>query len=301
MPRKSWWARLPFGLRMTAGTGALLVLIGGGAAGIAALTKQQPRVVTAVGRETATGANAAAGQPDRITALPPAAGRGFGAPGAPVAGNPAAGVPTDGDTSLATDGRTSQEADRTATREPRRTGDGKSDPPAGSRAVAAPRPPAAGATSSVTSQTVTETRDLPFRTQLVRDPSMPRGSKRLQTAGVAGVEPLHYLVTYASGKETRRRLLDSSVTRPPQDRVIAFGSQGGWQGHDHRRECGPRIGGCLLGRSACPDANPATPAGPMQEGGALQSGSSLTITEQDLALLDADGLNDLAMDPSLAC
>src|SRR4051794_8519288 len=39
MPRKSWWARLPFGVRMAAGAGALLIAIGGGVAGVAALTR----------------------------------------------------------------------------------------------------------------------------------------------------------------------------------------------------------------------------------------------------------------------
>ncbi|MET0418020.1 MAG: hypothetical protein ABW022_18575, partial [Actinoplanes sp.] len=53
MPRKSWWARLPFGVRMVAGASALLIVIGGGAAGVAALTKDDkdaPRIVTAVGQ-----------------------------------------------------------------------------------------------------------------------------------------------------------------------------------------------------------------------------------------------------------
>src|SRR5689334_17503427 len=37
MPRKSWWARLPFGVRMAAGASALLLAVGGGAIGVATL------------------------------------------------------------------------------------------------------------------------------------------------------------------------------------------------------------------------------------------------------------------------
>src|SRR3954451_14954687 len=53
MPRKSWWARLPFSVRMVAGTSALLIVIGGAAAGVSALTRNgpdAPRIVTAVGQ-----------------------------------------------------------------------------------------------------------------------------------------------------------------------------------------------------------------------------------------------------------
>ena len=70
MPRKSWWARLPFGVRMTAGTSALLIAIGGGAAGVAALTKDDkdaPKVVTAVGQPAQATPNDGAGQPPAPT------------------------------------------------------------------------------------------------------------------------------------------------------------------------------------------------------------------------------------------
>ncbi len=47
MPRKSWWARLPFGVRMTAGTSTLLILVGSGVVGVAALTDEGPTPATA--------------------------------------------------------------------------------------------------------------------------------------------------------------------------------------------------------------------------------------------------------------
>jgi surface rod structure-forming protein G len=268
---------------MTAGTSALLVLIGGGAAGIAALTKDRARVVTATGRESATGAthSAAPALPD--AAVPPAvAGKGLGAAKVPVA---------------VTDRRTSDEADRTATREPRTTDPAAPRPPAAPAAAAggasaAPKPPTQPA---MTTRTVTETRAIPFRTWLVRDPSLPRGTRRVQTEGVPGIETLRYLVTYAGGRETGRQLLDSAVTRQPQHRVIAFGARGG-PGHDRRHECGPGLSGCLpIGRSACPKE------GQVEESGAVQLGGSVDLLDHDMTLLDPDDLDGLELDPGMVC
>src|SRR3954470_22069170 len=53
MPRKSWWARLPFGVRMAAGASAVLAVVGAGAAGIATLTGGEgggQRIVTEAGQ-----------------------------------------------------------------------------------------------------------------------------------------------------------------------------------------------------------------------------------------------------------
>jgi hypothetical protein len=321
---------------MTAGTGVLLVLIGGGAAGIAALTKQEPRVVTAMGRETdaaahAAGTGAAPVEPADLAAVPPATDRGFGA------ARDAATTSRNNNATTTTGRRTSNEADRTATREPRTTGTAKADPAAGH--VAGPKPAAAAATPAVTSQTETETREIPYQTQLVRDPAMPPGSRRVQAAGIPGLETLRYLVTYAGGQETERRLLDSTVTRAPQHRVIAFGSQGR-PGRDHPRECSRDLGHCLLGRRAClepagdpvptggtpvvrtapvPQAAPAERTAPAKQtapiqqaappvqkaqSGAVRLGGPLALTDRDLALLDSndlDSLDGLALDPGLAC
>jgi hypothetical protein len=302
---------------MTAGTGALLVLIGGGAAGIGALTKQEPRVVTAVGREAdaaAHAAGAAPAQPADLAAVPPANDRGIG--DASDATTPS----TRASSTTATGVRRSDEADRNATREPRTTGTHHAEPAAGG--VAAPKPSAAGSTPAVTSQTETETREIPYRTQLVRDPAMPQGSRRVQAPGIPGVETLRFLVTYAGGKETDRRLLDATVTREPQHRIIAFGSDGR-PGRDHTRECGPDLGRCLLGRRAClepvptggvpvPQAAPVQRAAPVQptapvrkaESGTVPLGGPLALTDRDLALLDAndlDSLDGLELDPGLVC
>src|SRR5690242_18805873 len=62
MPRKSWWARLPFGVRMASGGVALLVVTSAAVGGVAALTKDEPaapRIVTAVGQAGASSAGEA--------------------------------------------------------------------------------------------------------------------------------------------------------------------------------------------------------------------------------------------------
>jgi hypothetical protein len=137
---------------------------------------------------------------------------------------------------------------------------------------------------------VSETRPIPYRTRLVRDPSLPRGSRRVQQPGVAGEQTLRWLVTRTNGKETGRELIDTAVIRQPQHQVVAFGSQGrGWR-HRHMRECGPGLDPCLpVGRSACPDEA-------RSEESAIQLGGSVTVLDKDLALVNPD---NLALDPDL--
>jgi hypothetical protein len=200
----------------------------------------------------------------------------------------------------------SDEADRTATRSPRRPA------PAVTAATAAVQPPGQPpAQPQVTQQTVAETRPIPFPTRLVRDPSMPRGTKRVQTEGIAGEETLRYLVTYTGGHETARQLTGSTVTKAPQQRVIAFGSQGmpggpgapgsprpggGLSGPGRHRGCGPGLRGCLpLARSACP------PGDEVQESGEVQLSGSLDVMDQDLSMLDPEALDGLELDPVPAC
>jgi hypothetical protein len=258
MPRKSWWARLPFGVRMTAGTSALLILIGGGAATVAIMTKDEPRAAKVVAGRGSVGA--APANPGTPSAEPAAAAAALGGGRPAQAGGNARGAD-----------RNSSEADRTATRTPRQPGTAvdQGEPQAGP-VPAAPAPAAPGATAAVTTRTVSETRAIPYRTRLVRDPGMPRGERRVETEGIDGEEMLRWLVTLAGGRQTERRLIDSTVTREPQHRVIVFGSQGmgpgrgpgrghgHWPGRGPRRECRQEVGACLpFGRNACPTQNAA--------------------------------------------
>ncbi|MBM2622541.1 G5 domain-containing protein [Actinoplanes sp. LDG1-06] len=291
MPRKSWWARLPFGVRMTAGTSALLIAIGGGVAGIAALTRggsDAPRIVTAVGQAAETGAG--------TQATAPAAPSAHEIESPQVAAERAGTLP-----------RISDKADRTGPRAPRHqqlpaaqappVPPGVQRPPAAQRpqgpkaaAPAGPAAPPAAASAAdtpaqpqVSTRTEYEKREVPFQTRFVRDPSLPRGAKKVQAAGVPGEETLRYLVTMTDGQETDRQLMDITVTRQPQHRVIAFGSRHGlYRGGGCEKLCVP------LGRKAqCPEPE-----------NAIALGGSVTVLDDDIELLNGDALGEL---PQMHC
>ncbi|MGW4941440.1 G5 domain-containing protein [Actinoplanes sp. NPDC004185] len=289
MPRKSLWARLPFGVRMaTAGLG-VLALVAGTAGGIAALTSEDTRVVTAVGRDSPVVDLPAAEVP--LPSQAGATGLGDGVLGHAQAEREA-------DETRSAPG----EADRTATRSPRRatsagrgrTGGGGGAPAAGA-AAAAPAPAGAPAAPEVRTEVVSETEAIPFRTTLVRDPSLPPGTREIETPGVPGERLLRYEVTYTGDRETSRRLLDSTVTREPQDRVVAFGNRGrggggqnsGGRGRHDRgqghREC-RLLGSCVrMGRSAVCTHGDKSDARPE------------SIIDGDLSLLDPSDIDELEL------
>nr|BFE67894.1 hypothetical protein GCM10020092_011950 [Actinoplanes digitatis] len=134
---------------------------------------------------------------------------------------------------------------------------------------------------------VSESEAIPFRTRLIRDPSMPPGSWRIQTPGIPGERVLHYEVTFTGSRETGRWLIDSNVTREPQHRVVAFGNRrvtgpfGG--GRDGRRECQLRLGPCIgLARgTACVDGS--------------GDQSEKDLIDGDLSLLTAADIDELQL------
>ena len=277
---------------MTAGTSALLVLIGGGVAGVAALTtRNKSRIGSAVAQPAA-----AAPQVGREPADVP-----FRSPAAPPRLGAQATIP-----------RTSDEADRTATRAPRRPGARRTQVPVPVVTIpAVPAPPPAAAPAqpirTTVTRTETETHEIPFETRLIRDPSLPHGTRQIRTPGVPGEQTVRYQVTVVDGQVTDRRLLDAAVTREPQHRVVAFGSRPGAD-HGRHRECGRTLDVCVpLGRTAvCPVLSPAPgPADGTKRGDdraegaageqedAVQTGGSVTVLDRDIELLDAEQLDAL--------
>jgi hypothetical protein len=309
MPRKSWWARLPFAVRMAAGTGALLLVIGGGAAGVAALTRDhaKPRIVTAVG-EAAVGEAAASDAADGDAAAGEAAADGGTAAGGTAPGQPVL-APQVAKGQIGADAagsRTAAEADRTATRNPVRapvTAGTATSAQAASPAEASGPAAKAPAQSAITTRTQMVTREIPYPTRLVRDPSLPRGSKQVQIPGVAGEETLRYLVTLTDGRPTGRRLLDSTVTRSPQQQVVALGDQdsgddqgpgegqGSWHGHRGRDayhgRCGAALRLCVpLGRGeSCPSEEDQR----LEDASAVQLGGTVAVTDTGIDVLSGNG------------
>ncbi|WP_328462284.1 G5 domain-containing protein [Actinoplanes sp. NBC_00393] len=294
MPRKSWWARLPFGIRMTAGAAALLVVVGGGAAGVASLTGDDTKTLAVQQRSAedlgapqldedpevvSRAAAAAEPLPRRHTAVPQQA-----TPAEPAAEQ----------LSRARDGE--DRADRTGPR-PTRTADGEPAVRVAPARAAQPAP-----APVVTTRTDVETRAIPFPTRLVRDSSLPRGTRRIQTPGAPGVETVRYLVTLVDGKPADRKLVDTAVTKKPEPRVVAFGAR-----RKPVKECGKPLHLCMpLGRSAvCPEGQekPATAAGEegREESSAVQLGGSVLLSDEDLELLNPETLDNVRLEPATLC
>ncbi|TDO40267.1 surface rod structure-forming protein G [Paractinoplanes brasiliensis] len=317
---------------MTAGTSALLIAIGGGVAGIAALTSDgsdAPRIVTAVGQAADTGAGTEAGaEPAALPSTgsgtnPAAPGMEPAVPGMEPAvpgmepavpgmepavpgmeppgprtkraapGMEPVAAPYGGAKRAATIPRGADKADRTGAREPR-THQPAAESPAYPPAPSAARPPAGPTTPGqpgITTRTEYEKREVPFQTKFVRDPTLPRGAKKVQSAGVAGEETLRYLVTLNDGREIDRELVDITVTRQPQHRVIAFGSRRGFDRPRGYRCEGKSLALCVpLGRKACPQPEP--------EESAAALGGSITVLDQDIELIDGEAVDEL---PQMHC
>ncbi|WP_084599461.1 G5 domain-containing protein [Actinoplanes subtropicus] len=217
MPRKSWWARLPFGVRMAAGASAVLVVVGAGVAGVMTMVggdgRPAPRIVTEVNQ-------AAPAVPVPVPVEKPRL--------QPVPKN---------------DGKADIRVHRAR---PKRVVPGVTP----SAVASVPTGPVQ------TTQTQIETKEIPYETRTVPDPALPRGAERVEAPGVNGVETLRYLVTLTNGRPTARKLIDAVVTRQPQHQVVALGTQSPDLGTRRpMRDCGGTLDFCgSLGRRAvCPD------------------------------------------------
>jgi hypothetical protein len=95
-------------------------------------------------------------------------------------------------------------------------------------APSAPAPaPAAGKSPGVQKRKVTETEPIKFTKRTVKDNWLPKGAREPRTAGIDGVRTKTYEVTLVDGRETKRKLLKSEVTREPVPEVVAIGTNTG--------------------------------------------------------------------------
>src|SRR5205823_12878729 len=94
-------------------------------------------------------------------------------------------------------------------------------------------PATASATPSVTLSTpaqappvvkkriVTSRRAIPFKTMRVNDSTLSKGSTKVRSRGVRGVEILTYKVTFHNGIQVHKKLVRKVIVRAPITRVIA--------------------------------------------------------------------------------
>ncbi|MFI7603278.1 G5 domain-containing protein [Actinoplanes sp. NPDC049681] len=90
--------------------------------------------------------------------------------------------------------------------------------------AASSAPPSTDAAPGDGKRTVSETEPIKFKTRTVKDNWLAKGEKEKRTGGVDGVRTKTYEVTVVDGRETKRKLVKSEVTRKPVDEVIAVGT-----------------------------------------------------------------------------
>jgi len=74
-------------------------------------------------------------------------------------------------------------------------------------------------------QTLAIAEPINFKVESVNDSSVPAGQTKVTQAGVAGQKAIIYELSFENGVETSRRILQTVVTREPQNEVRARGTQ----------------------------------------------------------------------------
>jgi hypothetical protein len=77
---------------------------------------------------------------------------------------------------------------------------------------------------SITQQTVTQTKAVPFTSTTVQDANVAQGTTKVTTAGVNGVETLTYQDTYTNGNQIAQKQMSDVVTTQPVAQVTSVGT-----------------------------------------------------------------------------
>lgn len=161
----------------------------------------------------------------------------------------------------------------------------------GAPAVTATRatsvPASASATPSVTLSTpaqappvvkkriVTNRRAIPFKTMRVNDSTLSKGSTRVRSRGVRGVETLTYKVTFRNGIQVHKELVRKVIVRAPITRVIAVGTK-------ETQQCDPNYSGACVPIASDVDCAGGSGNGPAYVQGPVQ------VVGTDIYGLDSD-------------
>jgi hypothetical protein len=76
----------------------------------------------------------------------------------------------------------------------------------------------------VTTKTTTETQTIPFTSTSVQSSNLSKGTSRVTTPGVNGSETLTYTVTFTDGKQTDKKLTNTTVDSQPVTEVTTVGT-----------------------------------------------------------------------------
>jgi resuscitation-promoting factor RpfB len=125
-------------------------------------------------------------------------------------------------------------------------------------------------------RTITETVRIPFATKNMKDSSLPKGTSKVRTHGVAGAKTVTYQVTLTDGAQTSKKVLRQRITKEPVTQVIAIGTK---QTH----QCDPNYSGACV-----PIASDVDCAGGSGNGPAYVQGP-VRVIGTDIYDLDRDG------------
>ena len=78
--------------------------------------------------------------------------------------------------------------------------------------------------ATITTKTVTQTKAVPFTSTTVQSASLAKGTSKVTTLGVNGVETLTYQYTYSNVKQTAQKLISDVVTTQPVTQVTTVGT-----------------------------------------------------------------------------
>lgn len=154
--------------------------------------------------------------------------------------------------------------------------------PATTRASVVPATPsmarstAAETGPTVEKRTVTKTRTIPFATRRVNTPTLAKGTTKVRTCGVPGIEILSYEVTFTNGVKTGQKLIDVVIVKAPVTRVIEVGTK-------VTPQCDPNYSGACV-----PVASDVDCAGGSGNGPAYVQGP-VRVVGKDIYGLDRDG------------
>jgi len=149
-------------------------------------------------------------------------------------------------------------------------------------------PATASATPSVTLSTpaqalpvvkkriVTSRRAIPFKTMRVNDSTLSKGSTRVRSRGVRGVEILTYKVMFRNGIQVHKELIRKVIVRAPAARVIAVGTK-------EAQQCDPNYSGACVPIASDVDCAGGSGNGPAYVQGPVQ------VVGTDIYGLDSDG------------
>lgn len=76
----------------------------------------------------------------------------------------------------------------------------------------------------ITYKTSTKTKAIPFTSTTVQDSSMAKGSTKITTGGVNGIETITYKDTYTNGKLTSQTEVSDAVTTKPTEQITSVGT-----------------------------------------------------------------------------